>query len=274
MDAGGGEISVLTSIRTVAETESTNADLLDLVRTGLAEGIWLRAERQTAGRGRQGRAWVSPAGNFYGSTLVRLRPGDPLAATLGFVAAVALAEAVATLLNPGESRDPVSSGSDRQFSARAASQMRPGLRRGGLVVKWPNDLLIDGAKLSGILLERADDAVVVGIGVNLAHHPDLPDRPTTSLAAHDVVIPAPAFAEILADGFARLLERWRHDGFTRIRQRWLDLAHPRGTALAVGLPDGERLDGLFDGLDRDGALILRLASGERRVIHAADVFLV
>ena len=116
-------------IRTVAETGSTNADMLHLAREGAAEGLWLRAERQLAGRGRQGRGWDSPVGNFYGSTLVRLRRGDPAPATLGFVAAVALAELVDGLL-PG----------------------------GGPMLKWPNDLLIDGAKLSGALLERAGAA--------------------------------------------------------------------------------------------------------------------
>lgn len=243
MDAARGARAVLT-IRTVAETGSTNADLLALARKGVEEGLWLRAERQTAGRGRQGRAWVSPPGNFHGSTLVRLRPGDPAAATLGFVTAVALFDTVAM---------------------HSLSE---------LVLKWPNDLLLDGAKLSGILLERADDAVVVGVGVNLAHHPELPDRPTTSLAAHGIAADPAAFAEMLADSFARWLGRWRMEGFAPIRARWLDHAHPRGTALAVRLPDGVSLDGLFDGLDPDGALILRLAGGERRVIHAADVFLV
>ncbi len=206
--------------------------------------MWLRAERQTAGRGRQGRAWASPHGNLYASTLVRLRAEDPAAATLGFVAAVTLAETVAPLLP----------------------------RRAQL--KWPNDVLIDGAKLSGILLERADDAVVVGIGVNLAHHPDLPDRPATSLAAQGVAVGAEAFAEMLADAFARWLARWRGDGFMPIRARWLQLAHPRGTALTAQLPDGGRETGLFDGLGPDGALILRLAEGPPRAIHAADVFLV
>lgn len=202
----------------------------------------MRAERQTAGRGRQGRTWVSPPGNFYGSTLVRLRPGDPAAATLGFVTAVALFDTV--VLYP--------------------------LTR--LVLKWPNDLLLDGAKLSGILLERAEHAVVVGVGVNLAHHPDLPDRPTTSLAAHGFVVDPAVFAEMLADSFARWLGRWRADGFAPVRARWLDCAHPRNTALAAHLPDGTSVGGLFDGLGPDGALILRLARGERRVIHAADVF--
>ncbi len=247
-------------IRTVAETGSTNADMLVLARSGVEEGLWLRAERQTAGRGRQGRTWNSPVGNFYGSTLVRVRAADPVAATLALVVAVALEEAVATYLSPSP------------FRRVAPPSLSQGEREGA-VLKWPNDLLLGGAKLSGILLERADDAVVIGVGVNLAHHPDLPDRPTTSLAAHDVVVAAEEFAVTLADAVARWLGRWRGEGLAPVRQRWLDRAHPPGTALSARLPDGSAIDGLFDGLDRDGALILRLADGARRVIHAGDVFL-
>ena len=231
-------------IRTVWETGSTNADMLALARTGMGEGLWLRAERQTAGRGRQGRAWSSPTGNFSGSTLVRLRPADPGAASLALVAGVALHEAV------------------------AAFHPAPDLQ-----LKWPNDLLLTGAKLAGILLERADDAVVVGMGVNLAHHPDLPERSTTSVAAQGTPTAAEPFAEALADAFGRWLDRWRGEGLAPVRARWLDRAHPLGTPLTARLPDGASMEGLFDGLDADGALILRLASGERRVIHAGDVFL-
>lgn len=243
--------AVLTgTIRTVAETGSTNADMLQLARSGVSEGLWLRAERQLGGRGRQGRAWVSPVGNFYGSTLVRLRGSDPAAATLALVAAVALEEVVGVYLS--------------HF---------PGLRRGSAVIKWPNDLLLNGAKLSGILLERAGDAVIVGIGVNLAHHPDDTDRRATSLAAHGAA-PDPAdFAETLADAFARWLSIWRGQGLVPVRARWLERAHPIGTALTARLADGTAVDGLFDGLDPDGALILRLADGATRVIHAGDVFL-
>ncbi len=214
-----------------------------LARTGLGEGIWLRAERQTAGRGRLGRGWVSPPGNIYASTLVRLRSTDPAPATLGMVAAVALDEAV-----------------------------RVYLRNAALVLKWPNDLLLDGAKLSGILLERAEDAIVVGIGVNLAHHPDLPERPTTSLAEHGAIVEPAGFADTLAEAFARWLATWRSGGVAPVRARWLGRAHPIGTALAARLPDGDVLEGLFAGLDGDGALTLRLAGGDTRVIHAADVF--
>jgi BirA family biotin operon repressor/biotin-[acetyl-CoA-carboxylase] ligase len=219
---------------------------LALAGAGLAsEGLWLRAERQTAGRGRLGRQWVSPPGNCYASTAVALRPTDPPASTLAFVAAVALDEAVRVYL-PDTTE---------------------------LALKWPNDLLVAGAKLSGMLLERAGDTVVIGIGVNLAHHPDLPDRPTTSLAAQGAPVSPDAFLETLAEVFARWLGRWRGEGLAPIRQRWLDRAHPLGTALTVRLPDGCSITGLFDGLDRDGALLLRLADGTRHAMHAGDVLL-
>lgn len=229
--------------------------MLALAHSGIAEGLWLRAERQTGGRGRQGRAWQSPPGNLYASTLVRLRAGDPIAATLALVAAVALEEVVAAYLPP-----------------------RPddGGRTGGerLMLKWPNDLLLGGAKLSGILLERAGEAVVIGIGVNLAHHPTDLDRPATSLAAHGVSPNPGDVLATLADAVARWLACWRGQGLAPVRARWLERAHPPGTALTARLPDGSAIDGLFAGLDADGALILRLADGATRVIHAADIFLI
>jgi BirA family biotin operon repressor/biotin-[acetyl-CoA-carboxylase] ligase len=141
-------------------------------------------------------------------------------------------------------------------------------------LKWPNDLLLDGAKLSGILLERADNAVVIGFGVNLAHHPTDTDRLATSLAAYGIAVEPAPFLDMLADTFARWLARWRQEGVLPVRDRWVERAHPAGTALTVRLPDRSSIDGLFERLDADGALILRLASGERRVIHAGDVFLI
>ncbi|HEY0627063.1 MAG TPA: biotin--[acetyl-CoA-carboxylase] ligase [Allosphingosinicella sp.] len=228
-------------IRTVEETGSTNDDMAALARGGAAEGLWLRAERQTGGRGRQGRGWQSPPGNLFASTLVRLQPHDPPAPTLALVAAVALHESLSI------------AASGPQF-----------------IIKWPNDLLVDGAKLSGILLERADDAVIIGIGVNLAFHPEGLGRPVTSVAALVGAAPEPAaFLEILAESFAQWLSRWRTEGLEPIRGRWLAHAHPLGTALST--PEGE---GMFDGLDESGALRLRLADGASRVIHAGDVFLI
>lgn len=208
---------------------------------GAPDGSWLRADRQTGGRGRQGRDWHSPQGNLHASTLVRLQPSDPPAPTLALVAAVALHELCAALLP------------DRYVS-----------------IKWPNDILVGGAKLAGILLERRGDAVVIGMGVNLAHHPEGLPRPATSLAAAAGAAPEPAaFLEMLAESFARWLLRWRSEGLEPVRAAWLAAAHPVGTALSTS--EGE---GLFDGLDEDGALRLRLADGRSRVIHAGDVFLV
>lgn len=225
----------------VAETGSTNSDLAALARDGAPEGTWLSAGCQNAGRGRLGRDWVSPPGNLHASTLVRLRPGDPPAPTLALVAAVALEEVVAAWLPAGH-----------------------------VELKWPNDLLVGARKLSGILLERSDDAVVIGIGVNLAHHPDLFERPATSLAAEGVSVSPDQFLGDLAPALARWLGRWRGEGIAPVRARWIARAHPQGTPL-VARSDGDAVTGLFDGLEADGALRLRLADGSARVIHAADV---
>jgi BirA family transcriptional regulator, biotin operon repressor / biotin---[acetyl-CoA-carboxylase] ligase len=257
----------MVDIRTVSETASTNDDVAALARAGAAEGFWLRAQRQTAGRGRQGRDWVSPPGNLHASTLVRLQPGDPPAPSLALVAAVALQEVIALFCAPAQAGAQSGAGSWAPAFA-GAQPVQP-------QIKWPNDLLVDGAKLSGILLERVDEAVVVGLGVNLAHHPEGIDRPATSLAAIIGAAPDPdAFLHALAEAFARWLRRWRGEGLAPVRARWLEKAHPLGAALTARLPDGSSLDGLFAGLDETGALRLRLADGAVHVIHAADVFLI
>lgn len=225
-------------IRTVPETGSTNADMVVLAREGALEGLWLRAERQTSGRGRQGRAWESSAGNLHASTLVRVQAEDSPAPTLALVAAVALHEVVAVYAPP-------------------------------VRIKWPNDLTFEGAKLAGILLERQGNAVILGFGVNLAHHPDNLGRPATSLAALAGVAPEPGpLLEVLARNFASWLAHWRHSGLSPIRTAWLAAAHPLGTPLST--PEGE---GLFEGLDESGALRLRLEGGSLRIVHAGDVFL-
>ncbi len=171
---------------------------------------------------------------------MRLRPGDPPAPSLALVAAVALHEVV------------------EAFAPDQRAQ-----------IKWPNDLLVSGAKLAGILLERTGEAVVIGFGVNLAAHPEGLDRPVTSLSGLLGGSPEPAaFLDTLAASFARWLSRWRVEGISPIRNRWLLAAHPVGTALSTS--EG---DGLFDGLTEAGSLRLRLADGSVRVIHAGDVFL-
>ncbi|MEA3063811.1 MAG: BirA family transcriptional regulator [Sphingomonadales bacterium] len=234
-----------SAVRVVAETGSTNDDLADLARDGAPEGTWLRAGRQAGGRGRQGREWHSPPGNLHASTLVRLRPGDPPAPTLALVAAVALHE--------------------------TASAFAPGAP---IEIKWPNDLMVTGAKLSGILLERLEDSVIVGFGVNLADHPDQTARPATSFAAVGDAPDPGLFQQALAESFTRWLERWRDEGLPAVRARWLAAAHPPGTALSTHTASGAWVEGLFDGLDESGALRLRLSDGSAQVIHAGDVFLI
>lgn len=238
VDRGTG--AVLT-IRVVGETGSTNADLLAVAATGAEEGLWLRAERQTGGRGRLGRGWSDGAGNLFASTIVRLQTYGPAAHTLTLVAAVALAEAVAVFA--------------------------PGLA----TIKWPNDLMVRDAKLSGILLERSGDAVVIGFGVNLASHPDLPDRATTSLAAHGVAVAPETLLTVLAERFAAWLPMWREGDVSAVRSAWQERAHPTGTPLRVRLPDGSERSGQFGGLDADGALRLTVADGRTVTIHAGDV---
>jgi BirA family transcriptional regulator, biotin operon repressor / biotin---[acetyl-CoA-carboxylase] ligase len=207
----------------------------------------LRADAQDHGRGRLGRIWESPTGNLLASTIVRIRPDDPPASTLAFVAALAVHDTV------------------RQIAAEVPVQL-----------KWPNDVLSkDGAKLCGMLLERAGDVVIVGIGLNLVSHPQALDRPASDLTALGARPPHPqAVVEILADGFAIWLERWRIGGLHGVAQSWQRAAHPIGTALTANLPDGDVAEGLYSGLSDDGALQLRLADGSFRAIHAGDVFLV
>ena len=219
--------------------------MLALAGQGLAEGSWLRAGRQSGGRGRMGRSWESPDGNLYCSTLVRLRAGDPLPHTLALVAANAVHALVAPL---------------------CAGQAR---------IKWPNDVLVDGAKIAGILLERSGDAIVVGIGINVTGHPTGLDRPVTSLAGQCAAdAEAGTLLQRLAELFAHWLGIWRAQGLEPVRAHWQLNAHPAGTPMRVVQPDGEVVEGSFVALDRQGMLILRLANGETRAIHAGDILLI
>lgn len=234
-------------IEVVSETGSTNADLAARLRGGerVREGDWLVADRQTAGRGRQGRQWLDGHGNFMGSTVVRLRGGEPQPASLALVAGIAVHAAV----------------SSRLPADRTA------------ILKWPNDVIVGHAKLAGILLERVEDAVIVGIGVNLSSAPPLPDRAAAALTDSGGHLTRDQFARDLASGFELEVQRWRDYGLAPIIARWLAVAHAPGTALRVHEPGGETVEGSFAGLDEAGGLQLRLADGTTRAIHAGDVLL-
>ncbi|NUT00053.1 MAG: biotin--[acetyl-CoA-carboxylase] ligase [Sphingomonas sp.] len=223
-------------MRIVERTGSTNADLL---RDPTAvEGDWLVAMAQDSGRGRQGREWISEAGNFFGSTLVILAPGDPAPQSLSLAASLALIEAVDV-----------------------------GVPDQSLMLKWPNDLLLGNAKLAGILLERSGGRVVAGFGVNLASAPRISGRDTAAL--NDAILPQ-AFAPLLAGSFARILSLWRSSEPEAFARAWQQRAHPVGTRLTVHSGDGEKVNGVFDGIEADGALRLRRGD-EVSIIRAGDV---
>lgn len=231
----------------VSETGSTNADLLQRLGRGegIAEGHWLIADRQTGGRGRQGRKWSDGAGNFMGSTVVHVGLNSPPAASVALVAGLAVRSAV----EPYISQDK------------------------HLTLKWPNDVLVGGAKMSGILLERTGDSVVVGVGVNLVSAPALPDRQTCSIAEVGRSPDRDGFAAALAASFQEELGRWRQYGLETLLQRWEAVAHPIGTRLTVHEAGGQEISGEFSGLDPTGSLLLRLADGTMRAIHAGDITL-
>ncbi|MBN8832608.1 MAG: biotin--[acetyl-CoA-carboxylase] ligase [Sphingomonadales bacterium] len=230
-------------IRLVPETGSTNADLR-LLAADWPEGQWLRAERQTAGRGRLGRDWRSPSGNLYASTLIRLRPGDPPVTGLGLMLGVAVHAALSALMPQAP-----------------------------IHLKWPNDIMAGPAKLAGMLLEREGDAVVAGIGINVATAPELPDRPTVALAdlPGGARIDAAQVLDALVPSFDHWLAEWRQGGTAAIIAAWLPRAHPVGTRLIVSAGTDRPQQGRFLGLNADGALILGLEDGTRHVIHSGDV---
>lgn len=234
-----------------AAVTSTNDLARAAAERGEPEGLWILADLQTAGRGRQGRSWRSPPGNFHGSLL--LRPERPLAdcASLSLVAALAVAEAIEAL---------------------SGGRVRPR-------VKWPNDVLVGRAKLAGILPEAIAGpdgscaALVLGIGVDLAHHPADLDRPTTSLAALGETAATPgAFLAALEGPLGARLAAWRAGGFAALREAWL--------ARAVGLGEPVRLEvggsvrqGRLADLGPDGSILLEGPAGCLERFTAGELLL-
>ncbi|PKQ00784.1 MAG: biotin--[acetyl-CoA-carboxylase] ligase [Alphaproteobacteria bacterium HGW-Alphaproteobacteria-12] len=243
----------MTDIRRFDEIDSTNEEARRLGDRSEEGPVWIVAARQTAGRGRRGRAWESPSGNFMGTLYLTPRYGAREAGELSFVAAVAVHDAVSSLLPP---------------------PLRPALR-----LKWPNDLLHERAKLAGILLESSGVAgaevawVAIGMGVNLAMHPQGLEYPATSLAAMGVSgVTADDALVALDAAFTRWLAVWRGvQGFAAIREAWLKRAEGIGGRIAVRLSSGT-MEGIFEGLAPDGALQLRLDDGTLHLVSAGDVF--
>lgn len=232
---------------------STSGEALARARAGDLGPLWIVAAEQTAGRGRRGSAWATPRGNLAASLIFPLGEVPPAqAATLGFVAGVALADALS---------DIGANGHAAEEGARVA-------------LKWPNDVLADGAKLSGILLETesfsAGPAVVVGIGVNVAVAPQGLPYPATSLAALGCDATVAELFAALSRRFATAADAWRAGGFPAIRARWLAQAAGLGGPVAVRLAS-EVLRGTFETIDEAGRLVVRAPDGARRTVSAGEV---
>lgn len=224
------------------EVDSTNMEARRRAEDGAADPLWITAARQTAGYGRRGRAWDSGQGNLAATLLLRPEAPPLKTAQLGFAAALAVADLVT------------------HFAPQA-----------GVTVKWPNDVLADGRKLSGILLEAGSGWLAIGIGINLAEHPVDTEFPATSLAALGVPPPTPDMAlTMLATRFAHWFSLWQSQGFAPLRTAWLERAGGLGLPIRARLPHGER-HGAFEGIDATGALLLREASG-LQTITAGEVF--
>lgn len=246
-----------TSADWIDEIGSTSTEARERLRSVLSGPLWVATDRQTGGRGRRGRVWTAPVGNLAASFGLRLDVPPATAATLGFVASLAARDAV--LAAAGEAGVP---GPDLLSLSRR------------LRVKWPNDVLLDGAKLSGILLEAEPDgagglAVVIGTGINVVAVPEgLPYRAAT-LAG--LGMDARGLFQALAEETAALLALWENGrGFAAIRRRWLEAAAGLGAPVSVVIGSAVR-QGIFRTIDADGRLILEGPDGQTQAIAAGEV---
>ncbi|MEM1401005.1 MAG: biotin--[acetyl-CoA-carboxylase] ligase [Pseudomonadota bacterium] len=221
---------------------STNDLAVGLADQGASEGTIVLAEAQSAGRGRGGRSWVSPVGNLYCSVVLRPTDQMPQAANLSFVIAVALRAAIVSAIGPT-----------------------------GAQLKWPNDILINGAKVSGILLEAGRDSIIAGTGVNVVENMGQGSSPGATLIAHNPSATADALLHLYIAELDRRLQIWRREGFAPIRREWLDHGIGLGEPI-VARTGQDTLEGVFETLDPNGALILRQPGGTTSTILAADVF--
>ena len=226
---------------------STNAEALARARAGERGPLWITAKTQNAGRGRRGNVWASPPGNLYATLLLTEPAPPPMAPQLSFVAALALHDALC----------------ERAPSLGLA-----------LTLKWPNDVLLGGAKLAGILIEGESElafAVAIGIGVNCVSHPADVPFPATDLAAAGALVTPEALLDALAASMRRRVAQWqRGEAFSSIRADWLKRAAGLGQPIKVRLPESE-LAGVFRGLDEAGRLQLEQPGGTIAVT-AGEVF--
>ncbi len=231
--------------------DSTNEEAKRLAQAGGAHGAVVWAKQQTAGKGRAGRTWISDKGNLYVSLL--LKPQCPMEALaqLSFVAAVAAFDAVRALLPDAD----------------------------GIEMKWPNDILVEGKKIGGILLEsfslpqQSGRWVVIGVGINVDNAPEGLSFPATSLREQGVdLVSAKIVLSRFVHHFIVRYNLWNSRGFAPIRRVWLENAWGLNKEMRVCLPH-EELSGVFKGIDKDGGIVLELAPRKRRIFYAGDIML-
>jgi BirA family biotin operon repressor/biotin-[acetyl-CoA-carboxylase] ligase len=242
---------------------STNSEALAAAAAGDPGGIWFAALHQTAGRGRRGRAWHSTPGNLAASLLIVPDAAPEVIATLGFVAGVALNLGLSAVLPGGMVRIGIDGADDMDGHTRIA-------------LKWPNDVLADGAKLAGILLEAAtapggSRAIVVGIGVNVVTAPEGAPYPATSLRALGIERTAEDVFAALSDAWVEAFGLWDDGrGVSAVLEHWRRSAAGIGAPVAV-TQDGVVRRGIFETIDSSGRLIIRDDDGARYPITAGDV---
>ncbi len=233
------------------ETESTNSEALKLAKF-TDKPTFVVAKKQTNGRGRVDRSWLDPSGNFSGSILIKIDEDLQSLALRSFVAALAVFDAI-----------------DQKIS-----------KKHELIIKWPNDLLLNGKKICGILLETRNfgtvSALVIGIGVNLLSSPNLGKnqniiiKPGSILGETGVKLDPIYFSELIADQYALRENQFRTMGFSKIRETWMDRTTKLGKRITARTPNSE-YHGIFDSIDEKGQLIL-ITNGEKKKIAAAEIF--
>lgn len=228
-------------IETYAQLESTQDELIHLIKSGQGEeGKGVQALSQSSGRGRQGRSWEGPMGNLYLSLALKPDIVPRNAGQIAFVAGMAVYETVRSLL--GEDKN--------------------------IALKWPNDVLVDGCKIAGLLIEKHEDFYILGIGLNILAPPD---NAAGLQEMSDKRLPVNPVRDMLLDILSAYITRWEKEGFEVIREQWMRQAAFVNEEIKVRLPQ-ETISGIFKGIDNKGALLLETDNQTQR-IWSGDVFL-
>lgn len=235
------------TIYSYASLPSTQQYIQELAAEDYPEGIVMQALIQTKGKGRQGRVWTSPMGNLYMSVLLRPDCSADKAGQLSFVAAVALSEAIDTVLADGHVKS----------------------------LKWPNDILVDNKKCAGILLESDLDeggtvkSLAMGMGVNIHAPPE--DAAGLQALSHEITVPVNKFRDVVIEKLQARYRQWKNQGFAPIRKQWLAQAHGLGQPITATIGSKEQ-KGIFRDIDENGALIMETPGGDVVSVSAGDVY--